>query len=40
MLWAAAIAIALVGPGEFAVQNLLAKRTWATAEMAGQPATT
>jgi len=40
MLWAAALTIALVGPGEFALQNLLSRRTWAAAEIAGRPATT
>jgi len=40
MLWAAAITLALVGPGAFALQNLLSRRTWAAAEMAGRPATT
>jgi putative oxidoreductase len=36
MLWAAAIAIALVGPGAFALQNLLFKRSAAQAPMAGR----
>jgi len=40
MLWAAAITIALVGPGAFALQNLLSTRTRAAVEMAGRPATT
>ena len=40
MLWAAAITIALVGPGAFALQNLLSRRTRAAAEMAGRLATT
>ena len=39
MLWAAAIVIALVGPGAFALQNLLSARTRAAAAMAGRPAT-
>ena len=40
MLWAAAISIALVGPGAFALQNFLSRRTWAAAEIAGRPAPT
>jgi putative oxidoreductase len=39
MLWAAAIAIALVGPGAFALENVLFKRGRA-AEIAGRAATT
>lgn len=40
MLWAAAITIALVGPGAFALQNLLSTRTRAAVAMAGRPAAT
>jgi hypothetical protein len=39
MLWAAAIAIALVGPGAFALENVVFRRGRA-AEIAGRPATT
>jgi uncharacterized membrane protein YphA (DoxX/SURF4 family) len=36
MLWAAAIAIALVGPGAFALENLLFKRDRTASEMASR----
>ena len=39
MLWAAAITIALVGPGAFALQNLLSRRGQA-AEITARPAAT
>ncbi len=37
MLWATVIAIAMVGPGAFALENLVLKRRASEAPMAGRP---
>ena len=37
MLWATVIAIAMVGPGAFALENFVMKRRGAEAPMAGRP---